>query len=354
MYHNFFDKAYVISLAQNSQIRQKFYNRVKEVNFSMDIEWFNSVYGKTVGAPEWWLKGRGCLGAWGCFVSHLHLIELAMTEHRRNILIFEDDAIFENDFVNRLNVALNELPDDWDMFFLGGQYLFKETKLPEIISSNICSCFNVNRSHAYAINCKAFRAIYKHLFDFDSWGIKHVDHRFGALHETGKINTYAVFPWLVGQDSHFSDISVKDFKKSIWNLDSLCGIKKINDNIVINYGSTGYGAVGINGELGYNKLKVELDIAKFNNKKLQWISAHAPSKLSVTFTKDIELVGVITKDITTNVGPCYFYVDGDNIGQLNSGNSATDVVNISSGTHSLCIFSDNKDFCHSVWGIREL
>lgn len=35
------------------------------------------------------------------------------------ILIFEDDVILDNDFNSKLNKYLMELPNDWDMLFIG-------------------------------------------------------------------------------------------------------------------------------------------------------------------------------------------------------------------------------------------
>lgn len=36
------------------------------------------------------------------------------------VLILEDDAAFRDEFDNRLQLALNELPDNWDALWMGG------------------------------------------------------------------------------------------------------------------------------------------------------------------------------------------------------------------------------------------
>jgi glycosyl transferase family 25 len=52
----------------------------------------------------------------------LHHIECFKKIINYNIdyaLIFEDDVILDNNFVNNLNKYLEQLPNDWDMFFIG-------------------------------------------------------------------------------------------------------------------------------------------------------------------------------------------------------------------------------------------
>ena len=50
----------------------------------------------------------------GCLESHLEIIKLAKQENLNNVLILEDDCVFLK------GGKLNDIPNNWDMLYLGG------------------------------------------------------------------------------------------------------------------------------------------------------------------------------------------------------------------------------------------
>jgi hypothetical protein len=57
----------------------------------------------------------------GCALSHRGVIAEAKKLGLRNVLVFEDDAVFRGDTLSRLEFALRELErQEWDVFYLGG------------------------------------------------------------------------------------------------------------------------------------------------------------------------------------------------------------------------------------------
>ena len=61
-------------------------------------------------------------GTIGCYLSHRDLLEkISKDETNKAIgtLIFEDDAIIPENLVETLNTAMKDIPEDWDMCFLG-------------------------------------------------------------------------------------------------------------------------------------------------------------------------------------------------------------------------------------------
>ena len=46
-------------------------------------------------------------GQWGCLQSHINILKKAIKENKESILIFEDDAIFQNNFTNINNIIKN-------------------------------------------------------------------------------------------------------------------------------------------------------------------------------------------------------------------------------------------------------
>lgn len=58
-------------------------------------------------------------GIKGCGISHIKIYENIIKNKYKNTLILEDDVYFTDNFHNILNEALNELPEDYDILYLG-------------------------------------------------------------------------------------------------------------------------------------------------------------------------------------------------------------------------------------------
>jgi GR25 family glycosyltransferase involved in LPS biosynthesis len=63
-------------------------------------------------------------GIIGCGVSHMKIYEDALKNNYKNILVLEDDVYFCDELYEELNKAMIELPEDYDILYLGcfGQY----------------------------------------------------------------------------------------------------------------------------------------------------------------------------------------------------------------------------------------
>ena len=73
-------------------------------------------------------------------------------KHRgwKNCVIFEDDCIFVNGFVNKVKECIKELKDiQWDIFYMGGE----PSGECNIITNNLAKCTaGMYATHAYVIN----------------------------------------------------------------------------------------------------------------------------------------------------------------------------------------------------------
>jgi len=58
-------------------------------------------------------------GMIGCAISHERLLEEAVRNKYGPFIIFEDDIQLQSNFMNRLKSAMDSLPEQWDMAFLG-------------------------------------------------------------------------------------------------------------------------------------------------------------------------------------------------------------------------------------------
>jgi GR25 family glycosyltransferase involved in LPS biosynthesis len=179
---------------------------------------YRAVDGSKTGVPSWYPAGPG---AWGCIRSHVRIWEDALTQGWESVLVFEDDALFCEDFAQRATEFLDAVPDDWDMIYLGGQHLYDHdweavrgrgrAMPPQMLDDRrlVLRCQNVNRTHAYAIRPAMMqRAIELCALlpqDAHTLTAYHVDNRLGTIHAAHKV--YAPYRWLAGQRTADSDIA---------------------------------------------------------------------------------------------------------------------------------------------------
>lgn len=63
-------------------------------------------------------------GSIGCSLSHVSLWNKIYNENNNLCTILEDDVKFDNMFELKINFFISQLPDDWDVLYLGRKYLY--------------------------------------------------------------------------------------------------------------------------------------------------------------------------------------------------------------------------------------
>jgi len=210
MLYDTFERVYVINLSRRQERMDAFIKRLPTDWPFKQPERFVAVDGGLATPPDWW-KG---VGAWGCYKSHLRILEDCLNNEINSVLILEDDAIFIEDFVEKIHGFWKHLPEDWEMVYLGGQHIQEYIGLPRKINDWVYHPFNVNRTHCYGLRGrKMIERAYKHLNNFFDWKVlHHVDHYLGELHKRMQTGLYTPKEWLVGQSEGMSDISCKELQ----------------------------------------------------------------------------------------------------------------------------------------------
>lgn len=189
-----------------------------------DFEVWPAVHGDKILHPDNWTAGNG---AWGCYRSHMQILEHCMQHGIESYLVLEDDALFADDFCEILSETIKQLPSDWCQLYLGGQLLKERKNPPKRINEFVYVPFNVNRTHCFALHSRGYQAIYKHLFQLPFFNKEHIDHHLGRLHETGKFPVYCTRRWIVGQNDGPSNIGPKPLKvPHFWNHAEKCAGKE--------------------------------------------------------------------------------------------------------------------------------
>lgn len=110
----------------------------------------------------------------GCLQSHLTILKMAR-EMNKDVLIFEDDVEFVNDYKETIESALDELSQlEWDMFYLGGNVLNSIYQ----VSDHLGRLTHCQSTHAYSVNHRFLDTLIKNIEQFNdhidilyAWGI---------------------------------------------------------------------------------------------------------------------------------------------------------------------------------------
>lgn len=211
-----FERIFVLNLAYKPDRRERLERHLKELNLAREIIWVRACSGDMMPPPVWWKAGNG---AWGCLLSHARVVQDAIMDRLDNYLVLEDDAVFQPRAGMMLHDFMDQVPDDWDQIYLGGQHLREPTEVAR--KPAVLRAWNVNRTHAFALKAKAFTRFHQHIWHSPDYIAKeggwHIDHQLGLAHERADWMVYAPQWWLVGQDSDWSNISGRCNPRLWWH-----------------------------------------------------------------------------------------------------------------------------------------
>lgn len=101
-----------------------------------------------------------------CSFSHAALIKTVEALDWPFVCIFEDDAYPRKDIIDKIQIILNDIPDDVDMIKLGYTKINNKNK-PINIDNRFYSDAQTYGSHAYIVFKKYYK-IYQKLFNIDA------------------------------------------------------------------------------------------------------------------------------------------------------------------------------------------
>lgn len=136
-----------------------------------------------------------------CTMSHIGTIKEAKKNGAKNVLVFEDDAIFYDDVDVRgiLFDALNELGDvDWDIFSLGCNPVGVMTK----VGKHLTKLTQYYVAHAYVVNHTAYDKIIN--FPWNQYIV--IDQFYMGETFHGNLKSYSTRQPLMYQRKSYSDI----------------------------------------------------------------------------------------------------------------------------------------------------
>lgn len=173
----------IINLAHREDRRIHIGNELKKFNFN------------------YYLLDAIADGSGTCFQSQKKCIETAKENGWNEVLILEDDAIFSENASDIFFKAKSELPEDWDMFFMGANLKNEAKKY----SPHLHRMYGAFAAHAYMVNSKFYDTILSLPFT------KEMDIHYRELMPHS--NVYLCSPMIAYQIQSFSDLQgrVRDY-----------------------------------------------------------------------------------------------------------------------------------------------
>ena len=185
----FFDRVIVINLDRRTDRLEEFTKQADRIGF--DFEVHKAIDGQLLGMSPI-VAGR---------LSHIEVLRKIKPDEK--VLICEDDAVFRDDFNDVADEYMADLPEDWDIFYLGA--LKNEVRpvnkhwVKQVVSTG---------TQAYCVNPAKVDLFIEIAREFEKW--IDVAYRLWA----DRTKAYIAHPNLVIQSAGFSDLrgeSVQDF-----------------------------------------------------------------------------------------------------------------------------------------------
>jgi len=147
---SFFDAIYCITLSTDSERWKKMQERFQALGIKKRVRIF-----KAIETPENYLIG--------CTLSHRAIILSAKQQQLKNVLVFEDDAIFLDKTLYHLAKSIRELKaQSWNLLYLGG-HRWRETFENAPQCSYLQKSHGVTCTHAIAYNNSTYEKILEDL-----------------------------------------------------------------------------------------------------------------------------------------------------------------------------------------------
>lgn len=154
----------------------------------------------------------------GCALSHKKAWNTIYESGVPYGIILEDDVIFSDNVMEKINEYMNQLPDDWDIVYLGCHGACNRDKysIIETITSVTSKMINVNKTHKiidknifipeFPLGTYAYIVSRKFCKNMSSIKInQHIDAQLNFI----DINSYAVFPKIFSTSTIDSTIATK-------------------------------------------------------------------------------------------------------------------------------------------------
>ncbi len=197
-FFEYFDKVYCINLKHREDRKLNILNECNKYNLG-EVEFFDAINGNQLNSPH-----AISPGAYGLILSNIEILKQSKQNNYKQIVIMEDDCYFNEEILN-INEYIKFLPEDWDMFYLGGNHNthLNNTSPPLQINAKIIKLHLTYSTHFIAIKSRMFDPLIKAISTFKY----PLDVIYTGAQK--KYNVYCTNKCIAKQTVGFSDIENK-------------------------------------------------------------------------------------------------------------------------------------------------
>lgn len=188
--NDFFDHIYCINLDRRPDRWKECVREFDRVEIT-DVERFTAVDGNSIHTKSVLLPGEV-----GITLSNLNLLMDARKNSYERILILEDDIQFSENFVRDFDTWHSEIPNDWQMLYLGGNLVGWQ---PSPISDHVHLGKNILAIHALGLHASTYDSIISSI----NLNIQ-IDSTYSE--QSNNFNSYLMTPRMAWQRECYSDI----------------------------------------------------------------------------------------------------------------------------------------------------
>ena len=157
--HTIIDKIYFINLDTSKDRLKTIMMEAKKNN--LELERFpaingleldiNTLYRQNIFTDFIFKTNKGMIG---CTLSHIKLWQQIISRPEEYILILEDDVVFVDNFKDKFNYYYTQVPDNWDIIYLGASNIYGKKISKNIITPIYKGSHNLSNVGAYAMLVK--------------------------------------------------------------------------------------------------------------------------------------------------------------------------------------------------------
>jgi glycosyl transferase, family 25 len=215
-----FDRIYIVNLPDRLDRKAEIKLELQRQNITVDgtkVRYFEAIRPDNAGSfPS--------IGAKGCFLSHLKLLNEAIDDDLNNVLVLEDDLSIDPSFIEvQKSLHLNLENKDWDFAYFGHrEELTSSQPMPHWA---ICNQ-GIQTTHFYALNKRVMKPLRDYLESClkrepgdPIGGPMHVDGAYSMFRmQHPEVITLVSVPSMGGQRSSKSDVAPEKWFDKTWVL----------------------------------------------------------------------------------------------------------------------------------------
>lgn len=209
-------ECFYINLDRATARRDLIEQQIKKSNLKFELQRFSAVNGVAQKGNHPALSN----GQWGCWLSHVGIIEKSLS-NLEDLLVIEDDEFFTQEINNILSITEHLKDKDWDIIYLDAtiveveDYLLLSRACNKNLKLNygvtvldIPNTSTIYGTHAYLINGKKKEKVFDILKKNIQTGLA-IDNVYAAAIQEGKIIAGVTIPFLCapGEETHNSQIN---------------------------------------------------------------------------------------------------------------------------------------------------